>query len=403
MAKDSQKAPSRRGDNPVEPPSLDLPVGVERVAASAEAGDEGEEEEEKDDRALNAWNDARAGENGDADDAVKAAAPDDDETKADEALNASSVRRIEPAEELACPAEPFGSPAEAGLTRDAAPGVASGGLADAVPFTHRTIARDGLNIRSGPGTDFPTIRSLPLGTRVNVLKREGAWALLDLNGDDAADGFVHGSFLKEATGAGPGPAVAPPLGGADLLGRVTATAVKAMFPIATPLRNIEANLPHVLQGLREAGLADRTMILMALATIRAETESFRPIDEAISWFNTEAKPFDKYEGRVDLGNTRTGDGARFKGRGYVQLTGRSNYTRIGGQIGISLSTDPQQANDPRIAGRILAQFLFNQRTRIRNAIRDGDLRLARRAVNGGSHGLDRFKEAFGKGSSSLPT
>ena len=36
-----------------------------------------------------------------------------------------------------------------------------------------------------------------------------------------------------------------------------------------------------------------------------------------------------YEGRRDLGNTQSGDGVRFKGRGYIQLTGRANYTKFG--------------------------------------------------------------------------
>lgn len=36
---------------------------------------------------------------------------------------------------------------------------------------------------------------------------------------------------------------------------------------------------------------------------------------------------DKYEGRKDLGNTQKGDGKRFKGRGYIQLTGRANYQK----------------------------------------------------------------------------
>lgn len=59
-------------------------------------------------------------------------------------------------------------------------------------------ARDGLNLRSGPSPEFPVIRSLPLGTRVHILKREGRWGLIDERGDGAADGFVHLAFLNDA-------------------------------------------------------------------------------------------------------------------------------------------------------------------------------------------------------------
>lgn len=59
------------------------------------------------------------------------------------------------------------------------------------------IARDGLKLRAGPGIEFPAIRTLTLGTRVHILKQDGAWTLIDQEGDGAADGYVFGSFLRD--------------------------------------------------------------------------------------------------------------------------------------------------------------------------------------------------------------
>jgi putative chitinase len=47
-----------------------------------------------------------------------------------------------------------------------------------------------------------------------------------------------------------------------------------------------------------------------------------------------------YEGRADLGNTVSGDGKRFKGRGLIQITGRSNYTKLKNAFGVDLIGTP---------------------------------------------------------------
>lgn len=166
--------------------------------------------------------------------------------------------------------------------------------------------------------------------------------------------------------------------------------------------HLETNLPCVLSALADAQLADKPMILMALATIRAETGSFVPISEFESRFNTSpaGHPFDLYDSRADLGNLGAPDGERFKGRGFVQLTGRANYALHGGA---QLIENPDLANDPEIAARLLASFLKAHEVRIRAALGEGDLREARRLVNGGSHGLDEFTAAYNTGLELLPS
>src|SRR3954468_13046143 len=54
-----------------------------------------------------------------------------------------------------------------------------------------------------------------------------------------------------------------------------------------------------------------------------------------------------------LGNVKSGDGALFHGRGYVQLTGRSNYTDWATRLKIDLINNPNLALDPTSAAEIL--------------------------------------------------
>ena len=162
--------------------------------------------------------------------------------------------------------------------------------------------------------------------------------------------------------------------------------------------HIGVNLPHVVNALAEAGLADRAMIAMALATIRVETSLFLPISELPSSFNTSpgGKPFDLYDGRAALGNMGAPDGSRFRGRGFIQLTGRANFLQFSTtlNLGTDLVTNPFLAHESSTAARILAAYLKSRENRIRAALNENRLADARRAVNGGSNGLADFIAAY---------
>ncbi len=191
----------------------------------------------------------------------------------------------------------------------------------------------------------------------------------------------------------------------SLIPDITAEIAARMLPGAPPV-NIESNLPLVLNALVPPDLADKPMILMALATVRAEAASFAPIAEGQSRYNTSpgGHPFDLYDDRADLGNLGPPDGERFRGRGFIQLTGRANYALHGAAIGLGdkLIDDPELACDPEIAARLLASFLKAHEEKIRAALASNDLAAARRLVNGGSHGLDAFTAAYNTGLPLIP-
>lgn len=227
-----------------------------------------------------------------------------------------------------------------------------------------------------------------LGTQAAVLAFQRSEGLL-------ADGIAGVRTLAALQGA-----AAPPL--PSVLGQISTAVVSQMFP-HTPLVNIKRNLPFVLMALDDAQLHDRLMVLAALATIRAETESFEPVAEGQSRYNTspdpKGHPFDLYDQRKDLGNTGPPDGERFRGRGYIQLTGRANYATYGKSIGLKgqLIANPDLASEPAIAAKLLAAFLKDKERRIKEALLDQDFAGARRLVNGGSRGLDRFTDAYRTG------
>ena len=92
-----------------------------------------------------------------------------------------------------------------------------------------------------------------------------------------------------------------------------------------------------------------------------------------------------YEGRADLGNTFTGDGSLYRGRGLLQITGRANYKTCGAALGLDLLLFPELLEQPMYACRSAAWFW---KTHGLNELADaGDQVKITRRINGGTNGL----------------
>lgn len=130
-------------------------------------------------------------------------------------------------------------------------------------------------------------------------------------------------------------------------------------------------------GIMDSGLR----LAYFMAQLIHESGSFRYMEEIASGA--------AYEGRADLGNTQPGDGKRFKGRGPLQITGRSNYRKYGKLIGIDLESHPELAAVPSIGLHTALEY-WRQNNLNKLADADDVVGVTRR-VNGGTNGLPERK------------
>ena len=156
--------------------------------------------------------------------------------------------------------------------------------------------------------------------------------------------------------------------------------------LGAPSQNVSDNWPLIVAALEELGISTDFVQVAAAATIGTEVPHFQPIAELGG-----PDYLSRYDFNSQLGNTEPGDGLKFKGRGFVQLTGRVNYAAAGKALGLFLEDSPDMALEPVTAARILAWFF---KTHCGGCIvaraNKQDWQGVRRGVNGGLNGWDRF-------------
>jgi putative chitinase len=145
---------------------------------------------------------------------------------------------------------------------------------------------------------------------------------------------------------------------------------------------IDRFLDPINKTLEEFEINTPQRIRMFLAQIGHESGQLR--------YRKELASGEAYEGRKDLGNTKPGDGVRYKGRGLIQITGRNNYGLASLALGLPLLEKPELLEEDLNACRSAGWFWYKSNL---NALADmGKFETITRRINGGLNGYsDRYK------------
>jgi predicted chitinase len=140
---------------------------------------------------------------------------------------------------------------------------------------------------------------------------------------------------------------------------------------------IDAFVSNFNKHAEEYGINTPLRLAHIIAQFSVESDGFNTLKEYASGR--------EYEGRKDLGNTHTGDGVRYAGRGAIQITGRANYKKYGDMIGVDLENHPEKALDPEIA--VLVSLAYWKDHKLSDYADHDDILTITKRINGGTNGL----------------
>ena len=154
--------------------------------------------------------------------------------------------------------------------------------------------------------------------------------------------------------------------------------------------------PELVKAMRRYGITSPKERAHFLAQCAHESGGFR--------WKKEFASGKAYEGRKDLGNTQPGDGVKFKGRGYIQITGRDNYTRYNNYLKTigskaDVLNNPAQLETDYFAADSACywwKYLSRNISGLAVGTTTADVQRVTKRVNGGTNGLADRQAKFNK-------
>lgn len=178
---------------------------------------------------------------------------------------------------------------------------------------------------------------------------------------------------------------------AGTMGPLTLEQLARIFP-GTSRAKLREYLPYLNQVMRDYDIDTPKREAAFLAQIGVETDDLKTLEEYgdNGYFNRNYGP-ESGVGR-SLGNTSSGDGARFHGRGALQLTGRDNYRKASEALGVDLVGDSELAADPKYAFATAGWFWDAEN--LNEPADESDLGAITRSINGGTNGASERRENY---------
>lgn len=160
-------------------------------------------------------------------------------------------------------------------------------------------------------------------------------------------------------------------------------------PQAEPMNvlSMNTNAEMILQRAARAAGIKGIELAQFLAQCSHESADFSRMKEmgGTQYFTKKYDPKFNPAKAKTLGNTNPGDGARYAGRGYIQITGRENYRRAGQALNLPLEQQPELAAKPDVAARIAVWYW---KTRVKPNIQNfADTTAVTKYINPGLRGL----------------